>query len=230
VTFPVFSQLSGDRQALKSAVRRALVSLMIPTLPMMVGLAVVAKPLVLVLFGPKWLPCVPYLRVLSIAGVLWPVHVINLNILTAVGRSDLFLRLEVAKKALIGLGILATFRISVMAIVWAFFVVSVVGVLLNTYYSKSLINYGLLSQLIDLAPYAAVSISMAAVTWILGALLPDQPALQLTSSVLAGVTFYCTACHLLRLESYRFALGSALELFRGRGADRRPSHAGGTSL
>ena len=62
---------------------------MVPTLPMMFGLAVVAKPLVLVLFGAKWLPCVPYLSVLSITGALWPVHVMNLDVY-GYGRSDLF--------------------------------------------------------------------------------------------------------------------------------------------
>jgi len=85
----------------------------------------VARPLVLVLFGEKWLPCVPYLRVLSIAGALWPLHVMNLEVVMAVGRSDLFLRLEIIKKVLVGIGLLATFRISVMAMVWAMLVVSV---------------------------------------------------------------------------------------------------------
>jgi O-antigen/teichoic acid export membrane protein len=212
VTFPVFSQLSGDRQALKSGVRRALVSLMIPTLPMMLGLALVAKPFVLILFGPKWLPCVPYLQVLSIAGALWPMHVVNLNILTAVGRSDLFLRLEIIKKVLIGLGILATFRVSVMAMVWALLVVSVACVLVNSYYSKSLIGYGLLSQMFDLAPYAGVSASMGALTWAVGSYFSRRPVVHLLLSVSVGATFYCTACHFLRLEGYRSSIGSVAAL------------------
>jgi O-antigen/teichoic acid export membrane protein len=210
VTFPVFSQLSGQIDMLRRGVQRALVSLMIPTLPMMLGLAVVAKPLVLVMFGSKWLPCVPYLQILSIAGVFWPVHLVNLNVATALGRSDLFLRLEVVKKVVIALGILCTFRISVMAMVWATLVVSVVCVIVNTHYTKSLIGYGLLSQLQDLVPYAGVAMLMAIVAWAVCALFADQPVLQLTLSVFAGATFYCTACHLLKLKVYRYALASVL--------------------
>jgi O-antigen/teichoic acid export membrane protein len=204
----VFSQVSGDREKLRRGVQAALVNLMIPTLPIMLGLAVVAKPFVLVLFGPKWLPCVPYLRVLSIAGALWPIHVINLNVIIAMGRSDLLLRLEVVKDVITALGILATFRISVMAMVWASLVVSVACVLLNTYYTKSLIGYGPVAQVFDLAPYAGVALSMGILTWAVSAFFSGRPSLQLMLSVAAGVTFYCAVCHILRLESYRSALTS----------------------
>jgi O-antigen/teichoic acid export membrane protein len=153
VTFPVFSQLSHNRDSLRPAFRRALVSFMVLTLPMMFGLAVVAKPLVMVLFGAKWLPCVPYLSVLSIAGALWPLHIMNLEVVMAVGRSDLFLRLEIVKKILIGIGVLATFRISVMAMVWAILIVSMACVFLNSHYAKVLIGYGTVAQFVDLSPY-----------------------------------------------------------------------------
>ena len=160
---------------LRKGVQKALVSLMIPTLPMMLGLAVVAKPFVLVLFGSKWLPCVPYLQILSIAGAFWPLHLINLSVATSLGRSDLFLRLEIVKKIIIALGILCTFRISVMAMTWAVLIVSLICIVVNTYYTKSLIGYGLLSQLRDLAPYALISMVTSALAWVAAALLNHFP-------------------------------------------------------
>jgi teichuronic acid exporter len=208
VTFPVFSQASHDTALLRRGVQRALISLMIPTLPMMLGLAVVARPFVLVLLGAKWLPCVPYLQILSITGALWPVHVINLNTITAVGRSDLFLRLEVVKKVLIALGILCTFRINVLAMVWAVLVVSVAGVVVNTYYTKFLIGYGLLSQLVDLAPFAAISVFTSALAWAAGLPFSHFPPLQLFTSVMVGIATYVATCHLLRLESYKVAMAT----------------------
>ena len=218
VTFPVFSQASHDIDLLRRGVKKALVSLMVLTFPMMIGLAVVAKPFVLVLFGPKWLPCVQYLRILSIAGALWPVHIVNLNVTMAMGRSDLFLRLEILKKILIGLGIVCTFRISVLAMVWAMLIVGVICVIINTHYTKPLIGYGLFSQLYDLAPYAAVSVLMAAVAWAVSTLLSGQPAVQLILSVLASISFYCGACYVLRLDAYRSVIASlAAELSRRRG-------------
>jgi len=203
VTFPIFSRLSHNRDSIRPAVRRALVSIMLPTLPMMLGLAVVARPLVLVLFGEKWLPCVPYLRVLGIAGALWPLQVMNLDVVMAVGRSDLVLRLEIVKKVLIGIGLLATFRISVMAMVWAFLIVSIACVFLNTHYSKLLIGYGVVEQFVDLAPYAVISLLTSALAWAAGISFSHLPFLQLITSVLVGIATYLAICHILRLESYK---------------------------
>jgi teichuronic acid exporter len=223
VTFPVFSQLSHNPNALRPAVRRTQVSMMVPTLPMMFGLAVVAKPLVLVLFGEKWIPCVPYLRVLSIAGALWPLHVMNLDVVKAAGRSDLFLRLEIIKKVLVGIGILATFRISVMAMVWALLIVSVVCVFVNMHYTKVLIGYGVVRQFVDLAPYAAISLLTSALAWVAGVPLSPFPPLQLFTSVLVGIVAYIAICHLLRLESYKFAVAAVLGvLFSGPGTKVDP--------
>jgi O-antigen/teichoic acid export membrane protein len=184
--------------------------MMVPTLPMMFGLAAVARPLVLVLFGAKWLPCVPYLRVLSIAGTLWPLHVMNLDVVKAAGRSDLFLRLEIIKKVLVGIGILATFRISVMAMVWALLIVSVVCVFVNMHYTKALIGYGTVRQLIDLAPYAAISVLTSALAWAAGIPFSHLPWLQLSTSVLVGIATYPAICHILRLESYKFAVAAII--------------------
>ena len=206
VTFPTFSQLSHNRDLLRPAFRRALVSFMVLTLPMMFGMAVVSRPLVLVLFGAKWLPCVPYLRVLSIAGALYPMHVMNLEVAIAVGRSDILLRLEIIKRILVGVGILATFRISVMAMVWAILIVSVACVFVNSHYTKVLIGYGSVAQFVDFAPYAGISVLTSALAWAAGIHFTHIPVLQLSTSVLVGIVAYPAICHILRLESYKFAV------------------------
>jgi O-antigen/teichoic acid export membrane protein len=225
VTFPVFSQLSHNRDSLRPAVRRALVSFMVLTLPMMFGLAVVARPLVLVLFGEKWLPCVPYLRVLSIAGALWPLQVVNLDVVMAVGRSDLFLRLEIIKKVLVLIGLLATFRISVMAMVWAMLVVSVACVFLNSHYMKTLIGYGSVAQFVDLAPYAGISVLTSALAWAGGIHFFHLPVLQLFASVLVGIVAYPAICHILRLESYKFAVAAIIGVLFSAGRSEVSAYA-----
>jgi O-antigen/teichoic acid export membrane protein len=73
---------------------------MFVNLPVLVGIIILAEPLVLTLFGEQWLPCVPILQVLGLGGLLWPMHVMNLNILIAQGRSDLNFRIEIFKKYL----------------------------------------------------------------------------------------------------------------------------------
>ena len=85
---------------------------------MMIGLAVIARPLVLVLLTEKWAACIPYFQLLCIGGLLYPVHVMNLNVLQALGRSDLFLRLEIIKKVLIVINIAITWRWGISAIIY----------------------------------------------------------------------------------------------------------------
>jgi O-antigen/teichoic acid export membrane protein len=105
VTFPVFSSVQDDKPRLKNGVRKALTMLVMINFPMMVGLAIVAKPLVLVLLTEKWAPCIPYLQLLCVVGMLYPVHVINLSALTAQGPSDLFFRIEILKEILMVIAI-----------------------------------------------------------------------------------------------------------------------------
>ncbi len=99
VTFPVFSTIQDDRVRLKRGLKKALTTLVLVNFPMMIGLAIVARPLVLVLLTDKWAPSIPYLQLLCVAGLLIPLQSMNLNVLQALGRSDLFLRLEIVKKS-----------------------------------------------------------------------------------------------------------------------------------
>lgn len=68
--------------------------------PLMMGLLFCAEPIVKLLLTDKWLPCVPYLRIFCFTYLFWPIHTANLNAVKAMGRSDLFLRLEIIKKAI----------------------------------------------------------------------------------------------------------------------------------
>ncbi len=118
VVFPVFSSIRDDKARLKRGVCKALTVLMMFNIPMMVGLAVVAKPLILLVFKEQWLPCLPYFQLLCVVGVLYPLHAINVNVLIAIGRPDLLLRVEVLKKVLVLVAIVATCRWGIVAIIY----------------------------------------------------------------------------------------------------------------
>ena len=115
VLLPTMSIVQDDRAQIKSMTRRSIVTSVYVMAPLMMGLAGCAEPLVSLILTDKWLPCVPYMRIFCITYMFWPVHSANLNAIKAMGRSDLFLRLEILKK-IIGIGLLlCTMRISVMA-------------------------------------------------------------------------------------------------------------------
>jgi O-antigen/teichoic acid export membrane protein len=200
VTFPMFSTISGDRERLKAVMRKCMVTIGAVVMPMMVGLALMAKPVVIVVFGARWLPCVPYLRILALAGALWPLHVANLDVLMAAGRSDLFLRAEVIKKVVIAVGLAITVPISVMAMVWAMLVVSVLCYGVNASYAQGAIDYTISAQIKDLLKPLLSATAMALIvgTIALGAKL-TAPVLLLVG-VTAGVVVYVAMSFLLRVE------------------------------
>ena len=100
VSYPVLSSIQNEPDRLRDAYRRVIKTTMLLTFACMLGLAAVARPLIVLLIGEKWLPAVGYLQILCFAGMLYPLHAINLNILQVKGRSDLFLRLEIIKKVI----------------------------------------------------------------------------------------------------------------------------------
>ena len=183
VAFPVFSAAATDPDKLARGLRKALMIIMLLNIPTMLGLAVVAEPLVVTLFGAKWLPSVPFLQVLCLAGVLWPLHVINLNALMAQGRSDLFFRIEIIKKCVGVFFLVLASQHSVMAIAWARVFAGVFAFFINAHYSGVLLSYGPWRQLRDITPFGLVAMSMAVSVWFTGQLLHWTTTSELVSQL-----------------------------------------------
>lgn len=202
VAFPVFSTIQDDSNRLKGGMRKAVTTMAFVNFPLMIGLALVAKPLVLVLLTEKWAPCIPYLQLLCVVGMLWPLHVINLNVLVAIGRSDLLLWLEVLKKIIIVISIVVTYRWGIIAMIYGQIVVSVICYYLNSYYTGKLINYPIKEQVFDFAPYLAMSAVMGIGVYSVQLLVFSSNVALLVSQISIGVVAYCVLCICFRLGAF----------------------------
>lgn len=165
VNFPLMSKMQNDPERMQRAFGKVLQTTMLIVMPMMIGLAVVAPDFIRVLLGEKWMPCVPYLQLLCIVGVFFPMHLLNLTVVLALGRSDIHFRLELIKKVLIILSIAVTFRYGVIAMLWGQIVYSVLFLVLNTFYVGRFLQYGLLRQLESLRLIIIASGLMALAAW-----------------------------------------------------------------
>lgn len=157
VTYPIFAELQHDPVSLRLAYKRLVQLISFIYFPALFGLMGISKLLVLVLLTDKWIETVPMLRGLAIVGLLYPIHSLNLNILTVKGRSDLFLNLEVVKKSLTVVMILIFFRWGIMGLIYGQIIQSWIALIINTYYSKKIIGYGFLSQVKDIFPHLAIA-------------------------------------------------------------------------
>jgi teichuronic acid exporter len=158
VTFPIFCSIQHDNKRLIEAYRKLIRMAAFIVFPLMFLLVLVAKPLVILLLTEKWLPSVGLFQILCFAGMWYPIHAINLNILEASGRSDLFLRLEIWKKVLGVLVLIITIPMGLKALVLGQVVTSFLALFLNTYYTGKHYNYGIISQLKDIYLFLLIAL------------------------------------------------------------------------
>lgn len=149
VTYPLFSNINDDVE-LKSVFRITLKLVLLLVIPVMLALILIAEEGFRFLFGDKWLPAVPYFQVLALASIVRPVSSYNLNILKVKGQSDLFLKLEVIKKLLGVLFVIAGLPFGVMGLVIASTVFFYITVIMDQFYSSRLISYSFKEQFKDL--------------------------------------------------------------------------------
>lgn len=165
VSYPILSSIQEEPERLRDAYRKVIKATMLITFACMLGLAAVAKPLILILIGEKWLPAVSFLQIICFSGMLYPLHAINLNILQVKGRSGLFLKLEVIKK-LIAIGpIVIGIFYGIEYMLWGGVCTSFIAYFLNSYYSAGLINYPAIDQLKDILPTFSISFIVASLMW-----------------------------------------------------------------
>ena len=203
VMFPAFSNCQGDKIKLKSMVRRSIVTSTYIIMPAMIGLAAVAEPLTVLLLTEKWLPSVPFMQFSCFILAFWPIHTTNLQALNAVGRSDIFLKLEIIKK-IIG------FSIMIISIPYGLYTMmvgscfsAIISSFLNASPNKKLLNYGYREQIKDILPAMLLSLFMGGIV-LIWTLFDLNKIAVLIFQIITGMTIYIGGSKLFKLESYNY--------------------------
>ena len=166
ITFPALVQMQNDKVALREAMRRMMTCSLFLVLPLMVGIAACAKSELRLLYGEQWVPATPYMMIACFTYALWPFHTINLRGIQAIGRSDVFLKLEIIKKIMRVVCILCFFRFGVLTFVAVgAFVFGPLSVMINAWPNRKLLNYTIGMQIRDVLPTVGVCAVEAAVVF-----------------------------------------------------------------
>ena len=206
VLLPSMSKVQDSKETVKSMTRRSMKTSIFVMAPLLIGLAACGKSAISLLLTDKWLPSYPYMVIFCITFVFYPVHTANLNAIKAVGRSDLFLKLEVLKKIVGIVSILITFKISVMAMALSLLVTSVLSQIINSWPNKKLLNYGYLEQLKDILPGILLAAFMGGCVYCVN-FLHLHSAITLLIQVPLGAVIYIGLSYLFKLESFTYCLG-----------------------
>lgn len=206
VIFPAMAQCQDDRTKVKSMTRRAIQISSFVLWPCMLGVAAIAKPLVVFLLTDKWLPCVPYIRIFCFTYGLWPIHTANLQAINAVGRSDLFLKLEIAKKIVGMVAILVSMNYGPLVMAYSLVVTDLIATVINAFPNKELLNYGYFEQIKDMMPSFVIALVMALIIYPIQN-LDFSNIITIIIQVLLGASIYITLAILTKQKSLTYLLG-----------------------
>lgn len=207
VLLPAMSAEQDDRAKVKGLMRNSVTISSYIIFPMMAGLAGVASPLVELLLTEKWLPCVPFLQIYCFSLAFYPVHTSNLQAINAMGRSDIFLKLELIKKGigLVSLVIVVACFDSPIAIAMTGVFTTVTSSFINAYPNKKLIGYSYYEQMKDILPSMVASIAMMAVVLLVGLL--ELPLIVLLAvQVVVGCVLYVMISAMMKLKGFTLLL------------------------
>ena len=215
VMLPALSKEQDDKTKVKSLMRNSIVVSAYVIFPMMMGLAVVASPLISILLTDKWLPAVPYMQIYCFTLAFTPVHSCNLQAINAMGRSDIFLKLEIIKKimGLTALTIAILCFDSPIAIALTGVITTLISCFINAYPNKKLIDYSYFEQMKDLLPTMLVTGLMGAITYSV-ILLGLKNWLTLIIQIVVGIVSYIALSALFKLKGFTFVLNIVKKLLK----------------
>ena len=203
VTFPLMASLQNDSENLKVIFKRLIKLTVLLVFPAMLGLAFLSKNIILVLLGTKWLPVSEYLFWLSLSYIFTPLSIINLNIMNAIGRSDLFLKVDFFKLPIIFLVMAITFPISLKAVVIGRCCAAFVYYYVNSFVPGSMYDFGAFKQLYSAWKGIFAGCVMGMVIFFIS-LLIEAPLINLIVSISLGIIVYIAVLMLLREEELMY--------------------------
>ena len=203
VMLPALSKEQDNKTKMKTMMRRSIVTSSFIIFPIVMGLAVIAEPMVSLILTDKWLPCVPYLRVYCFIFAFYPIHSANLQTLNAQGRSDKFLKLEIIKKTygIVVLLITVFCFDSPLAIALGGAVTTFISCFVNASPNKKILNYSYFEQIKDILPSMIISVIMGLVVYCV-LFFNLSSWLTIIIQISVGVVVYIGLAEIFKLECY----------------------------
>lgn len=202
VAFPIFSRSQNNLPRLLSDFRLAIRGIMFFNIPFMLGLSVMAEPVIIALYGEAWRGAAPVLTILALTGVIWPLHLLNVAVIQALGYSGKYLGVELTKKGINFVLLLIGLNWGISGMAWAMVISSLISLNINAHFTNKYLHHGLWLQLKDILPCAGCAALMA---FVLGRLIPILKLphffdLFLLSAL--GTLIYFGLTYLLRVREF----------------------------
>ena len=207
VLLPTLSKEQGDPDLVKAHMRRSIQVSSYILWPIMLGVAACSNSIIHLLLTDKWLPSVPYLQIACIYYALMPIHTSNLQAITAMGRSDLFLKLEIIKKIVGVIALIISVQFGVLAIALSSILTGIISTIINAWPNRKLLGYNYIEQIKDIAPSFLLSSVMAMIVWEVDHIsIFSNDILNLLVQIVLGGLIYILGSKFFHLESYEYIM------------------------
>lgn len=212
VLFPALSSEQDEPERVKAHTRKAIQISSYIMWPMMLGMAACADNIVSLVLTDKWLPAVPYLQIACITYGLWPIHTANLQAINAMGRSDIFLKLEFVKKIIGITALLISIQYGVLAIALIGIITGIIATFINAYPNGYLLKYSYAEQIKDILPSFLCALEMALFVYFTGKFV-ENIYFKLLIQVILGTLVYIFISKIFKLDSFEYLINLTKQKF-----------------
>lgn len=213
VTYPILTSLQNERERMVSVYGRLMRVTVFFVIPFLTLFAILAEPFVRFLLTDKWMPIVPLIKWLCFARMITPISALNMNILNAIGRSDLFLKVDLSKLPIFILTIAVTVPLGINIVVIGNFFTSLISFFINAYYPGKLFGFGAYRQIKEMLTVLLATVLMAVIVVVFVKLIPGDLFKMLGGSIV-GIGAYLGAAYLLKIEELKEVNSLVLQLVK----------------
>jgi len=211
VTYPIMASIKDQREILINVYKQLISTTMIVSLPIFIGFAAIAEDFVNIFLGEEWITITPILIALSFARVITPISSINMNILNAIGRSDLFLRIDLIKLPITLTALFIALPFGIKVLTWSMVFTSAISFFVNAYYPYKLFDFGPIKQLKIASNYILASVAMYFIIFFLNI---DDGVLGLIIKIITGMVVYTLFLFLIKDKFFMKIIKNIMVKFR----------------
>lgn len=215
VMFPTLSKVQDDKETMKKIIRRTISISCFVIFPMLIGLAAISEPLTILLLTEKWSASVKFMQISCITFSFFTIHTTNLQAINSIGRSDLFLKLEVLRYIITIIVLFISVRYGIYALMWGAAIVSILRSFINAYPMKKLFSYTFKEQISDTIPSLIIACLMGVLTYQLNFVISSY-SIRIIIQMVIGITMYLTLAYFFRFESFFYIVNIIKKFFSSK--------------
>jgi O-antigen/teichoic acid export membrane protein len=204
VGYPVLAKQQHDSVKMRKIFRQMFTKTCFIIIILMVGLASIAKSLIITLLGTQWAPSIILLQMLCFVGLMYPLNSMNVNILNVVGRSDLYFKLQMIVQVMALPNLLIGVFFGIKALIIGMIIISIFGYIIFNYESNKVLNYSIIQQLKDISPSILMATIMGALIFSIELISNFNSLSVLIMQLLSGILFVMICGELFKMNEYVF--------------------------